>query len=174
VKSKHVIAAATVANVAVSVLLFTATYKYTQVTKEIFEAGYRPYLVVQASQKTDDAKKIFFVVLTVTNDGNVGANVLYEHSALLLGGQAAPAAEPSPSEPENHSLVSPHAYFNDLFYLSPSPNYDKIKNGTLSLDFVLDIKYQGVGNEKYCYYVKHRWEPAFRAWRALEISTVCK
>lgn len=69
-----------------TVLLWKATKRQADITRLMFEASHRPYIIVHAKEPIDpDVRNRLSFSLVLTNDGNVPANITrWEMQATLL------------------------------------------------------------------------------------------
>ena len=153
VLSTEVIAIATVANVVVSILMWSVTRDYTEVTRNIFKAANRPYVGTSGIIPIkDEANKTFPINLEIKNFGSVPAKNVETAWNLSLNGVPMPVSK----VPDKPLVLFPQTS-NFLAATFSGDKYSSIVNGDSILEITLEIRYKGAYQEQYYYSEKSRY-----------------
>jgi archaellum component FlaG (FlaF/FlaG flagellin family) len=155
-----VIGLATVVSLWISSRMWKVTRKYTEITKDIFEASSRPYVGVTKLSMTPkeagfDPLPVFEFDVTYKNVGSVPALEVRRSVTVMVDGKALPPITPE----ESPAVLMPESEMSALIYYNDPQHFKAIESAN-ELTLIFSCTYRGVTEKEYRYEQKAAYDPA--------------
>ena len=183
-KATIVIAAATVLALVANVLLWLTTRRSTNLTRDMFEAGHRPYVGVTgvemydpdkdeddedetSEDEDDDPPKMIIFAVEYGNVGTVPAHNVHPTMTIVVDGVVLPE---DVREEEDILFVLPGGkqYLQDVI---DDPKQLKSVMGAKVLSVIFKCTYEGLTNKQYRYEVKVTYEEKHGDFRIVRATS---
>ena len=150
-----VIAAATVVNLIVSGLIWSATRNAAKIAEASFKAGNRAYIgLAGANIKIDSNKRFLDYEFVVKNFGNVPTKAVIRWSLYLDGKH-----QPGTHDPSPEATLFPGS-MKHLLGGARAELFDSLMSGATKLDIHLYASYKGIDGENYEYCENNFYDPS--------------
>ena len=158
-----IIAIATVAYVLVSIALWRATKRSTEITQKIFEAANRPYIGTEGVKtRINELEGFLRFEVEIKNFGTVPASNLTGGWDILYNGELLPIVRPQ----RDASILLPQGSIFLVAQLA-DPQFQPLADGEARLELRLSFRYTGVTDHEYQYRERYEFVRDLRGFASM-------
>ena len=151
-----VIALAALSSFFVSFFMWQATIDNLELNRQVNQSVYRPYVgLADLVQAIDNEQEKMVLEVRVRNFGTVPATVLEHKWVATIDGAYRPSLRYWVDEPQ---VIWPLGVVANIFATTGPEEFYAVTSGKSTLEIIFEIKYQGVAQETYRTYQKHRFD----------------
>lgn len=143
-----VIAFASVTSLLIAALTWLTSFRYTKITRQIFEASYRPYIaVVESKVENDQESRQFRATFNIKNVGSVPA---YDFRGTIKF-ETPEGVIDIPAYAEARAVIPPQTSYPLVAVIRNPRDYERLNSAAI-LDVVVSAEYKGVVPKKDYHY----------------------